>query len=71
MSDKMTDPAQAPMTPAEFANKMRAIEASLGSRYVDEEVTHFEADKLMCDLLRALGYAEGVAVFQNMTRWYS
>lgn len=54
------------MTPAEFLAKMWAIAAM-----TDTEERHVEADDLMCALLVRLGYGDGVAVFEDMEKWYS
>lgn len=54
------------MTPKEFAEKMQSI--------VDEkntELGHIEMDDLMCELLKSLGYEEGVEIFDNALKWYS
>lgn len=53
------------MTPAQFAERMRACEGG------DEEMQHMEADKLMVELLLQLGYVEGVEVFEKMDKWYA
>ena len=37
----------------------------------DIEAKHHKADKLLCKLLRLLGYDKGVEIFENMTKWYS
>ena len=55
-----------PMTPEEFAKAMRKL-----ANGDDTEDSHFEADQIMCDILRALGYGEGVKVFREMKRWYA
>lgn len=49
-----------------FANEMRRIE-----RNSDTEMAHIHADELMCELLRELGYGEGVDIFEKMSKWYS
>lgn len=54
------------MTPAEFQSRMASI-ASLG----DPEAAHGIADDLLCEVLESLGYADGVAIFKAMTRWYA
>lgn len=54
------------MTPEEFKNRMLEI-----SDNYDEEMAHIYADGLMCDLLRELGYGEGVDVFEDMPKWYA
>lgn len=59
------------MTPEEFKNRMLEISDQLGKNFCDEEITHSEADGLMCDLLRELGYGEGVDVFEDMPKWYA
>ena len=56
------------MTPEEFEQKMRAIRDDEDG---STETDHVKADGLMCDLLRALGYGEGVKVFVDMTKWYA
>jgi hypothetical protein len=55
------------MTPSEFAEKMREI---YGEYYPPEEA-HVQADKLLCEVLKSLGYDEGVRLFEEATRWYS
>jgi hypothetical protein len=56
------------MTPAEFAMQMRAQVArpddGLGS-------SHVAMDILMCELLRELGYEEGVKVFERAEKRYA
>ena len=37
----------------------------------DPEGRHDEMDKLMCKLLRELGYGDGVDVFERQEKWYS
>lgn len=59
------------MTPEEFKNKMQKISDQQGEVHVDIEITHAEADDLMCELLRELGYGEGVDVFEDMPKWYA
>lgn len=55
----------APMTPAEFARRMRAVAA--GRR--DPEKQHLEGDALLVEALRGLGYGEGCDAFMGMQRW--
>ena len=54
------------MTAEEFALKMNEISDS-----DDLEERHVDADALMCDLLRELGYGDGVEIFMNMYKWYA
>ena len=37
----------------------------------DPETAHIEADKMMCELLRSLGYGKAVDYFEEQERWYS
>jgi hypothetical protein len=54
------------MTPLEFADKMREA-----SRSADIEANHSIADDLMCELLRSLGYGDGIDIFEEMDKWYA
>lgn len=53
------------LTPAQFAACMRQV------REYGPEMGHIEADGLIVDLLRALGYGEGADIFDDMPKWYS
>ena len=53
------------MTPEEFAKAMKKA-----SDY-DEEDAHSKMDGIMADLLRQLGYGEGIDIFENTNKWYS
>lgn len=55
------------MTPEEFAEKMR--EYSNQDEY-GPSTGHQLADEDMCDVLTALGYGDGVAIFKAMEKWY-
>lgn len=55
------------MTPAEFADEMRAIAQLKG----DIESSHAKADELMARVLEELGYGAGIRWFRDMERWYS
>ena len=54
------------MTAEEFKVKMIAI-----GKNGDEEIRHVDADDLMCELLRSLGYGEGIEIFEDMPKWYA
>ena len=54
------------MTPEEFKERME-----LCSLDRDTEYGHITADELMCDVLKELGYSEGVEIFENMHKWYA
>lgn len=59
-----------PITPAEFARRMYAIEDEHPDLR-DEELDHIAADALMVEVLRSLGYGEGCDVFEKMPKCYS
>lgn len=54
------------ITPAEFEDRMKEINAN---KYIEDR--HIDADKLMCAVLRDLGYSKGVEIFERMEKWYS
>jgi hypothetical protein len=37
----------------------------------DEEVAHYKADNILCDLLDHLGYTKLVEVFYSIDKWYA
>ena len=55
------------ISPKEFAEKMRQI----AEKRDDEEVCHVEMDDYICEILKALGYEEGVEIFEDTPKWYS
>lgn len=59
------------MTPEEFK---QAMAGAYHQHYeIDnyEENVHIKMDNIMCDLLRSLGYGEGIDIFENTPKWYS
>ena len=56
------------MTPEEFANEMRGV-CECWSK--NTEFKHAAMDRIMCDLLRQLGYEEGVDIFEDTRKWYA
>lgn len=54
------------MTPDQFFKQINAAFDDDGT-----ECGHARADAIMCELLMALGYSEGVEVFNAHTKWYS
>lgn len=56
------------LTPEEFAERMRKIPEINGA--FDHEANHIDADTLICDLLKSLGYREGVQIFKKMEKYY-
>lgn len=63
---------QKPITPQAFALKMRRITCKrvFGADHIDIMVSHREGDKLLCEVLRSLGYGQGVDLFEAMEKWY-
>lgn len=63
------------MTPEEFSKEMKKASDNLndptGHPYYDEEDAHRKMDGIMTDLLRQLGYREGIDIFENTNKWYS
>lgn len=59
------------MTPEEFGDKMRDVIEECEERRDDAEGIHYDLDMCMCDLLRELGYGEGVDIFLAQERWYA
>ena len=61
------------LTPEEFSIAMMQIEtgAFYDERMYDEEDQHRDADELMCNVLRSLGYGDGVDIFDRMHKWYA
>ena len=55
------------INPKEFAEKMGQI----AEERDDTEVCHKKMDDYICKVLRALGYEEGVEIFENTPKWYS
>ena len=53
------------LTPSEFKGIMESWDV------VDTEVRHIEADEVMVALLRALGYDEGLDIYESWTRWHA
>lgn len=53
------------MTPKEFEQKMREI-----ANEWNAEDRHYEADCLMADLLKELGYSAGIEVYDEFDKYY-
>lgn len=56
------------MSKEEFAERMYEINEKYGD---DPEMAHGEADKLMCECLKSLGYDDGVHGFERIEKWYA
>jgi hypothetical protein len=37
----------------------------------DLEAEHYEADKVLCELLTSLGYGDVVQVWEQIDKWYA
>ena len=37
----------------------------------DTECAHIDADDVLCELLKELGYADVVAEFRNVRKWFA
>lgn len=61
------------MTPEKFAEEMGKIRTQLDEDeiYHDEEDCHIKMDDLMMSILRALGYGEGIDIYENTPKWYA
>lgn len=59
------------MTPEEFKVLMEKIAAGDKDGFHDQVEEHSDADQLLCEVLRSLGYGDGVEIFKNMPKWYS
>lgn len=60
------EPPPKPMPPDEFRDRMAAIFEN-----GKPEEDHGDADKLLCEVLRSLGYGDGVQEFESGHKWYS
>jgi len=54
------------MTREEAINKLKILQ-SLG----DKEIAHCNADDVICDLLKALGYEDVVKEYDEIDKWYA
>lgn len=54
------------LRPEAFKNRMLTL-STIG----DEERMHQLMDDMMCDVLRSLGYDEGVRIFLDTPKWYA
>lgn len=59
-----------PMSPEQFKIRMKQI-ADWQERHRDEEISHKEADELLCEALQSLGYGDGVEIFEDLPKWYA
>ena len=71
LEDTSDIPANKPLTPEEFKQKMKDAYDKYWTEKEDEEAVHDVMDGIMCDLLRQLGYGEGIDIFENTPKWYA
>lgn len=57
-----------PMTPQEFKEKISSIIHEEGFY---TEVCHCDMDECMADLLKTLGYSDGIKIFEEYEKWYA
>jgi len=55
------------MTTQEAIEKLKKCQAS----GADPEIAHWDADRVLCELLISKGCAEVVKEFQKVTKWYA
>lgn len=60
-----------PMPPEEFKQLMADTYHKYWEIDMDEETVHWKMDEILCDLLRSLGYGEGIDIFDKTPMWYS
>jgi hypothetical protein len=61
-----------PLTPEQFAEKMRELFPRPGGMpHYDTDAAHAQADRLLCQVLRSLGYGDGVTIFEDADKWYA
>lgn len=66
-----TNPFNTPMTPEEFKQAMADAYHKYYEIECDEELVHGAMDYIICELLRDLGYGEGIDIFDNTPMWYA
>lgn len=54
------------ISPEIAKEKMRSIEKD-----GDTESAHVDADALLCNILRGLGYGDAVDIFESIDKWYA
>lgn len=56
------------LTPEEFAERMKEIVDKYAG---NQEAVHEQMDQLMGETLIALGYHEGIKIFNSTPKWYA
>jgi hypothetical protein len=57
------------MTPKEFEIKMKELQYNDGDELVMYN-THHQADELLCEILKSLGYEDGIKIYEESGMWY-
>ena len=57
-----------PMTPEKFKFEMNELATSSS---LDKEDRHRKMDALMCEVLRSIGYDDGIDIFEATNKWYA
>lgn len=50
-----------------YMDRLKAIQGN----FVDVETAHEDADQVLCDLLKALGYNKVVEEYNKVEKWYT
>lgn len=60
------------LTSEQFAEEMkRPFKVYKMEKDYDPEMFHVKADELICQLLKDLGYAKGIVIFEAATKYYA
>lgn len=55
----------APMTPEQFTRKMANLQRQYYDIDADEEEAHWHMDRLICQVMREVGYGDGIDIFED------
>ncbi len=55
----------------EVIDKLEEIIDRQTAHNSDKEADHSEADDILCDLLKRLGYGDVVAAWEKVPKWYA
>jgi hypothetical protein len=55
-----------PISPSEAYTEM----INLWNRRDSPELVHLDADKLLCNILKNLGYQNAVIIYESLEKWY-
>ena len=54
-----------------YQKSLSRLKELVNKEYPDEEEDHSEADRILCDMLNALGYNDLTDAWDNVEKWYS